>query len=243
MAGMPEKDNIISQSNKQAMISIIDSYEKLPIGLYLQLCDAEDRSTEDLDIAVSRIAILTGLTEKEVLNLDLNTFQSLNQKASFVQKDAPITKIKDQYIAGEYTLIPCKDIRKMTTGQYIDYQAFCKDAGKYIIEILSCFLVPKGMKYNDGYDIEDVKNRIREDLTVTDVNALSGFFLHSLIASIEASLSCSERAARRMKDSPKKTELLRQISEQRALLKNGDGFDSLTWSRRLSEIAGKECLK
>lgn len=225
------------------MISIIESYETLPIGLYLQLCDAEENQTEDLDKAVTRIAILTGLTEREVLNLDLNTFSDLNQKAKFVERDAPITRVKDQYEVSGYILVTCKDIRKMTTGQYIDYQAYSKDAGKYIIDILSCFLVPKGMKYNDGYDIEDVKNKIREELTVTDVNALSGFFLHSLIASIEASLSCSERAAKRMKDSPKKTELLRQIAQQRALLRNGDGYDSLTWSRKLREIGGAASLK
>ena len=225
------------------MISIIDSYEKLPIGLYLQLCDADEKQTEDLDKAVIRIAILTGLTEREVLNLDLTTFSELNQKAKFIERDAPITGIKEKYEVGGYTLIPCKDIRKMTTGQYIDYQAYSKDAGQYIVDILSCFLVPKGMKYNEGYDIEDVKNKIREELTVTDVNALSGFFLHSLIASIEASLSCSERAAKRMKDSPKKTELLRQIAELKTLLRNGDGFDSLTWSRKLREINGIACLK
>lgn len=225
------------------MISIIDSYEKLPIGLYLQLCDAEENQTEDLDKAVTRIAILTGLTEREVLNLDLNTFSDLNQKAKFVERDAPITRVKDQYEVSGYTLVTCKDIRKMTTGQYIDYQAYSKEADKYIVDIMSCFLVPKGMKYNDGYDIEDVKNKIREELTVTDVNALSGFFLHSLIASIEASLSCSERAAKRMKDTPKKTELLRQIAELKTLLRNGDGFDSLTWSRKLREINGIACLK
>lgn len=225
------------------MISIIDSYEKLPIGLYLQLCDAEENQTEDLDKAVTRIAILTGLTEREVLNLDLNTFSDLNQKAKFVERDAPITRVKDQYEVRGYILVTCKDIRKMTTGQYIDYQAYSKEADKYIVDILSCFLVPKGMKYNDGYDIEDVKNKIREELTVTDVNALSGFFLHSLIASIEASLSCSERAAKRMKGSPKKTELLRQIAQQRALLRNGDGYDSLTWSRKLREIGGAASLK
>jgi hypothetical protein len=94
------------------------------------------------------------------------------------------------------------------------------------------------MTYNEGYDIEDVKIQIKDNLSVCDVNALSDFFLHSLIASIEASLSCSERAARRMKDSPKKTEILRKIAQQKTLLKNGDGYDSLTWSRRLSEIAG-----
>lgn len=225
------------------MVSIIESYDRLPIGLYLQLCDAEQRLTEDLDLAVNRIAILTGLTEREVLNLDLHTFQSLSQKTRFLEKDAPIEKIKDCYVVGCYNLIPCKDVRKMTTGQYIDFQTYSKDAGNHIVDLLSCFLIPKGYKYNDGYDIEEVKTMIREDLPVTSVNALSGFFLHSLIASIEASLSCSERAAKRMKDNPKKTELLRKIAEQRALLKNGDSYGSLTWSRRLRELHGQTCLK
>ena len=92
------------------MISIIDSYEKLPIGLYLQLCDAEENQTEDLDKAVTRIAILTGLTEREVLNLDLNTFSDLNQKAKFVERDAPITRVKDQYEVSGYIIFLSSDV-------------------------------------------------------------------------------------------------------------------------------------
>ena len=223
------------------MVSIIESYDKLPIGVYLQLCEAEDKLTEEIDIAVNRISLLSGLTEREVLNLDIPTFQTLAQKAKFLERDAPKTKVADKYVLDKFTLIPCKDMRKMTTGQYIDFQAYSKQADNYIIEILSCFLVPKDCTYNEGYDIEEVKAEIRDHLPVTDVNALSDFFLHSLLASIAASLSCSERAARRMKDSPKKVELLRQIAEQRAVLqKNGAGFDSLTWSRKLRGIAGTQ---
>lgn len=224
-------------------IEIIESYDKLPIGLYLQICETEERLTEDIDRAVNRVAILSGLTEQEVLNLEIQVFQDLNQKARFLENDAPKRPIAAKYVLGEYELIPCKDIRKMTTGQYIDYQAYSKEADKYIVDILSCFLVPKGCKYNEGYDIEDVKIQIKDNLSVCDVNSLSDFFLHSLIASIEASLSCSERAARRMKNSPKKTEILRKIAEQRALLTNGDGYGSLTWSRKLPEINGQQFLK
>lgn len=222
-------------------IEIIESYNKLPIGLYLQICEADERLEEDIDKAVSRIAILSGLTEREVLNLEIPIFQELNQKAKFLEQDAPRNKIASRYEVGDYILIPCKDMRKMTTGQYIDFQAYSKEADKYIIDILSCFLVPEGMTYNEGYDIEDVKIQIKDNLSVCDVNALSDFFLHSLIASITASLSCSERAAMRMKDSPKKTEMLRKIAEQKAaLLRNGDGYDSLTWYRKLPEIAGTQ---
>jgi hypothetical protein len=237
---MQGKEVIIYQSNRNIMVKIIESYDKLPVGLYLQLCEAEERLTEDIDIAVNRVSILSGLSESEVLNLDLQEFQILNEKARFLEKDAPKTNVASKYVLGDYELIPCKDIRKMTTGQYIDYQAYCKQADLYIVDILSCFLVPKGMKYNDGYDIEDVKATIRENLSVCDVNALSDFFLNSLIASIAASLSCSERLAKKMKEGPEKTAILKEIQKQKDSFRNGDGYATLTWSRRLREVAGSK---
>lgn len=217
---------------------MIDSYDKLPIGLYLQLCDADERAADDLERMTERVALLSGMSEQDVLNLELPEFQKRCEVSRFLERDAPTGKLADKYSIGDFVLIPCRDMRKMTAGQYIDYQAYCKQKDVHIVDILSCFLVPKGMKYNDGYDIEGVKTAISDNLSVVEVNALFSFFVASLLSLTQASLSCSERAAMKMKDSPKKTEILKELATVRDSLRNGAGFDSLTWSRKLHDTTG-----
>ena len=61
----------------------------------------------------------------------------------------------------------------MSTAQFIDYQNYIKN--NRIEEILSCFFVPAGHSYNDGYDIEKVKKDLLS-LKITDAYALAFFF-------------------------------------------------------------------
>ena len=42
-------------------------------------------------------------------------------------------------------------------------------------DILSVFIIPKGHKYGDGYDINEVKQDILQ-LNMVDINAISQFF-------------------------------------------------------------------
>ena len=127
------------------------------------------------------------------------------------------------YPVGEFNLVPVTDMRKVTTAQYIDVLSFSKDKEHNIVEMLSCFLVPKGMDYNEGYDILDVHNAIKEEMSVAEVLALLAFFFKSWFASIRDTLSCSVREAMKIEDKETKKTMLKKI---RSLLDSktvGDG--------------------
>ena len=190
-------------------MKIIDNYHRLPIGKYLDIVNLCDTEMDDVDRKVKIVAILTGLTDDEVLNLPITEFTECCAKAKFLDKQCPenlIPGVSRSYPIGGFVLLPVTDIRKITTAQYIDFKTFEKDKEHKFVEMLSCFLVPRGKEYNEGYDILDVHNAIREEMSVAEVLALLAFFFKSWEKLIRSTLTSSIREA--MKIDPEGTRKL-----------------------------------
>lgn len=203
-------------------IHIIDSYRSLPIGDYqdiLALC--KDNALEELDRQVKILSILTKVDEDTLLNLPIYDFKRLTSKMGFLEKDLPtqVTRLAESYKIGKFELIPVKDMRKVITAQYIDFQSF-HQAGfdEHFVEILSCLLVPKGKKYNQDYDIIEVQDAIRRDLNVHDAASLYAFFIFSCRESIKDMLTFSLQETKKIKDKEKREKILGQIQTQISLL-------------------------
>lgn len=213
-------------------IVIIDNFRDLSIGDYQEITRIyQDQSLDEMDQKVKVISILTGKSEDYLLNDILITeFKDLARKAEFVkhgqeEMEKMTARVADSYIIGRFELIPVKDIRKVNTAQYIDYQSF-HQAGleDHFVEILSCLLVPKGMKYNQDYDILEVQKAIREEMNVVDAVSLYAFFLLSCRDSIKDTLIYSRQEAMKIKDRTRREQILEQIKIQETLLMtNGDG--------------------
>jgi hypothetical protein len=205
-------------------MKIIDNYRKLPIGKYNEIVKLCETEMDEVDRKVSIVAILTGLTEDEVLALPITDFTECCAKAKFIDLPCPetlIPSVSKSYPVGGFNLVPVTDMRKVTTAQYIDFITFSKDKEHNIVEMLSCFLVPKGMDYNEGYDILDVHNAIKEEMSVAEVLALLAFFFGSWTRSINSTLSSSERMARRVKDKGKRQMMMERIAELRSTISGG----------------------
>ena len=205
-------------------MKIIDNYRKLPIGKYNEIVKLCETEMNELDRKVKIVGILTGLTDDEVLALPLTDFTECCAKAKFIDLPCPetlIPSVSKSYPVGEFNLVPVTDMRKVTTAQYIDFLSFSKDKEHNIVEMLSCFLVPKGMDYNEGYDILDVHNAIKEEMSVAEVLALLAFFFGSWTRSIHSTLSSSERMARRVKDKEKRKMMMERIAELRSTISGG----------------------
>ena len=205
-------------------MKIIDNYRKLPIGKYNEIVKLCETEMDEVDRKVSIVAILTGLTEDEVLALPLTDFTECCAKAKFIDLPCPetlIPSVSKSYPVGEFNLVPVTDMRKVTTAQYIDFLSFSKDKEHNIVEMLSCFLVPKGMDYNEGYDILDVHNAIKEEMSVAEVLAVLAFFFGSWTRSLHSTLSYSERMARRVKDKGKRQMMMERIAELRSTISGG----------------------
>lgn len=78
------------------------------------------------------------------------------------------------------------------------------------------FLVPEGKAYNDGYDVLEVQDAIRADLTVLDALALSAFFLTRFAASIRATETSLYRLVRKERNPQKRARMEAQLERLQA---------------------------
>ena len=218
-------DNIHLVSQRADM-DIIDNYNRLTLGQYMEIQEiSRNESLEDIDKQVQILSILTGVAEDELLHLPIQEYKELVLKSQFLNPDNinyhPIAK---KYILGKFELIPCRDFRKIETCQYIDFQTYAPDLDKCLVEFLSVILVPKGHRYNEGYDILEVQKAIREEMSVSDGVSVAAFFLTWCRKSILDSLNYSKQEAMGIKDKTRREEILKRIEEQERLLQtSGDG--------------------
>lgn len=207
-------------------MDIIDNFNRLTLGMYLEIQEiSRNESLEDIDRQVQILSVLTGVAEEEILHLPITEYKELVVKAGFLDPSNinyhPIAK---KYLVGKFELIPLRDFRKMETCQYIDFQTYAPDLDNHLVEFLSVILVPKGHRYNEGYDILEVQKAIRDGMSVSDGVSLAGFFLTWCRRSIQDSLNYSKQEAMRIKDKTKREEILHKIQEQERLLRtSGDG--------------------
>ena len=207
-------------------MDIIDNFNRLTLGMYQEIQEiSRNESLEDIDRQVQILSVLTGVAEEEILHLPITEYKELVVKAGFLDPSNinyhPIAK---KYLVGKFELIPLRDFRKMETCQYIDFQTYAPDLDNHLVEFLSVILVPKGHRYNEGYDILEVQKAIRDGMSVSDGVSLAGFFLIWCRKSIQDSLNYSKQEAMRIKDKTKREEILHKIQEQERLLQtSGDG--------------------
>lgn len=202
---------------------IIDSFAALPVGTWLQILDVQDDpAREDVDKQVGTIALLTGRSERDILNLPLAEYTRLARKADFLGvAPSRLPRVARTYQAGEFKLHPAINLQKITAAQYIDFQTFAPEGDKRLVELLSIALVPDGAGYNDGsYDIEAVKDAIRADITVEQALSLTAFFLTkyaSLIRSTRISLS---RLAKTERNPERREAVKERLTEMERALDN-----------------------
>ena len=206
------------------MIKMIDNYRNLPVGKWLEILElSKDENVDELEQQVKTIAILTGLTEDEVLDLPIMEYKSLASKTKFLEKEYEgKLQIAKSYGLNGMELIPVKDFNKITTAQYVDYQTFSKEGDMYLVQTLSTLLVPKGKKYNDGYDMDAVQEAIRENLSVADVLSLYAFFLTKWVKSIKDSQTYLDKEIKKIPNKEMREKLMKQMQEIRSKI-NGVG--------------------
>lgn len=218
---------------------MIDSYEKLTIGKYLEIKEILDNTTSEIDTNVQLLCALGDYDEETVLDLPLAGFNRLIQGTAFLMEQPKKRMVLTKYNLGGMVLETVMDVQSLTTGQFIDYQTFVKDE-KYLVELLSCFLIPKGCKYNKDYDIIEVQKVIRDNLSIVDAVSLSSFFLSWYQALSKATVTSLIRRMKKMMKKEKNEEMKKKIQEVITNLEiSGDGLVWLTEYQRLSENLGR----
>ena len=213
---------------------MIDNYKDLTLEKYIQLREIDTTELEPIDIQVQMLSILSDLPEDEVLEKSLTDYNLMVAKMDFLTVEpSPIKNIPSTLTIGKNKYKVLKDAREMTAGQFIDYQAYIKDADdKKLPLLLTCFIIPQGHKYGEGYEIETVMADINK-LPIETVLGLAAFFLRQSQKLIDSTLVCLDWTIRRMEKKEKRTEIKEKLTEARKKLRSlrdlvNDG-DGLVW--------------
>ena len=132
------------------------------------------REAANIDDENERVyAIMEAVFGEDVLDLPLKDFNEKCKELQFLQKEIPNDlHVKDIKVNGrEYYFDGL--LGKITTAQYIDFQNHQKNNDEQ--KSFSVFIIPKGHKYNDGYDMDQVFKDIL-DMPVPILFSASFFF-------------------------------------------------------------------
>lgn len=202
-----------------AHASIIDNYADLPVGLYMDIIAVDRSPLGEFDKQVRIISILSGMAEADILALPIPEYKRIAAETEFLIHPCQEGRMAKSYRLGDLVLVPTQDLTKITAAQYIDFQTLSQEGEEKTVELCSVFLVPKGHKYADGYDIADVQDAIRRHLSVQDVVTLAAFFLRKYAESIVSSLTFCKREIRRTKDPKAKAEMAAKLTEAETMLR------------------------
>lgn len=189
------------------------SWDKISIQKYYDILDIlNDNESDDITKNVKLVSLILDKDEDEVWEMSLPDAGKLISRLNFLNKfqlsERPNVKIS---LPG-YELEVMKDTTSMTVAQYFDYQQFIKMPLRESLEkILSVFLIPKGKKYNEGYDIVDLQNVIRNHLPFVIAQSLLGFMLRESVISLNRSLDSCKKTLKKEGNEEKRKELEMKI--------------------------------
>lgn len=122
-------------------------------------------------------------------------------------------KLKDTYTINQREYNSNINLTQMTTAQFVDYQNYTKENPVDISKCLSVFIIPNGHTYNDGYDLKQVQDDIK-DLDMVTINTLAFFFKKLYILLLETTLLCLTQETTQMNiPIQKKEEILNQLKQ------------------------------
>lgn len=196
---------------------MIKSYNDLTVGKYQELRKLELEGLDALEQQVAILAVLNDMDEDEVFNLPLADYQKLASDMHFLDTQPVInTKHNPKTIkigGEEYDVV--QDARDLTAGQYIDYQHYLgvEDFDSQLPNILTVFVIPKGKKYGEGYNMAELANTFKEKMPIITAMEISSFFLRQSLTSIKASLTSLRLKMRMMKMTTRKKEVKEMMQE------------------------------
>lgn len=167
----------------------IKSWGDLPVGM-LEEIRAVGQNTDDEDTKTLTIAgILAGKTFKEMLNLPLEETQRLIKNTAFLYTEPAKKKLSSVYTLNGTKYEILKKAEKMTTAQFIDYQAIARESFNRVSEFLAIFFIPSGHEYNDGkYDKQQVIDDIANYLSTEEALGIADFFINRCVRLMQRTL-------------------------------------------------------
>jgi len=215
--------------------TIKNSWKDVTIDEYFDLCERlSDDTLTDYEKIIIKIAFITGKSEDEIWNLSWYDFRNLQVESLWMEEFQlkENVKFKSIEINGEKYSIDT-NLQNFTVAQYIDFQTFFpkrKTNERVIGNILACFIIPKGKKYAEGYDIQELVENINSNLDIMTANEIMFFFLKQYLISIRATANYFNWILKRMKKKSKNSQEIETVEKEWEKMKKAtlDGLRSLT---------------
>ena len=192
---------------------IIKDWNDVTLGTWMRMNEITARENE-IERIVGFVALFNNMTEDEVLALPLDKFKEYMAQMGWMNTPPDIEQPKKEYVINGHTYELTMNFHKLTTQQYIDFQTFSKDNNYR--EMLSVFLIPRGHKYSDNYDILEVQKELA-DMPVQEVLGLMGFFIILYRSWSRALLKYSSRILRKAAKREKNPELMETVTKMEEL--------------------------
>ena len=159
------------------------SWRDVTINEYFDFRDKLESASSDYEKEIIKIAFVNGFNEDDVWNMTISDVKRYQQNTYWlndfeISKDVKFTSINP-------------DMQNFSVAQYIDFQNFFPKRTQktnYIGNILACFIVPKGKKYGEGYDVAQLVNKINDNVDILTSNEIIFFFLKRYLFSIKVML-------------------------------------------------------
>lgn len=211
-------------------------WDDVSLGLYKKLAEiSTDESLGADEKQVEIAAVLCDCKPEDIWNMGMTDAKALFAQLAWVNDFKPDfnKSLKKSYILNGTEYKVSLDINEMSVAGYVDFQNYYGEGidKNNMAEILSCFLIPKGHKYNEGYDVAQVIDDINGYLPFPEAQRICFFFLRKQAASLKAiqiySTWMLKKEMRKVKEPQKKAELQKKIKETEAL------YGQLFWMKFL----------
>lgn len=191
-----------------------NNWGQLPVGTYIK-CKAivNDESLDEVDKNVKLISLFTDIDEDIVWSCSLGEINDIVTKlGSMTMPTKYASNPKTINIDGT-TYIVSQDLSKFTYAQFVDFQTYIKMGDEYLANMLACFVIPKGKKYNIDYDPNEVAKIFNDKLAINSANACTVFFSQKLLSSTDKTLDSLENTMMKMNKKEKDKTVKMKITE------------------------------
>ena len=142
---------------------------------------------EPLEKNVNTIAVLEGTVPEKIWNLPMYELKKLTDSLGWIEKfdfdrQAKLGSLK---LNGEKYDINT-DLNRMSVAAYADFQFYMKDREKNMGLILTCFIIPEGKDYGDGYDTQELAQVFEDNLSIVFWNEVFFSLMKNCLYSIRA---------------------------------------------------------
>lgn len=192
---------------------IIKDWKDVTLGIWQRMNEISQREDE-IQRIIGFVALFNDMKEDDVLAMPLDEFKERMKELAWMNVPPEIEQPKQEYTINGKQYVLTMDFHKLTTAQYIDFQSYTKSED--YSQMLSVFLIPKGKKYGEGYDVFDTQQDLKQ-MPVGEVLGLMGFFIILYRSWSRALLKYSSRILRKAAKREKNKELMETVKKTEEL--------------------------